>query len=60
MKVTINHETTFSKYDKVQIVQFYPNVCMIMFNNYTSEKYAKDMKDKYSIGMWKLKTIKNQ
>lgn len=55
MKPIINHETKFSKYDKVQIVQFYPNVFMIMFNNYTSEKYAKDMKDKYSIGMWRVK-----
>lgn len=54
----INHETRFSQYDKVQKVQFYPNIFMIMFNNYTSEKYARDMKDKYSIGLWKLKSLK--
>lgn len=57
MKPIINHETMFSKYDKVQIVQFYPNVNLIIFNNYTSEKSARDMKDKYSVGIWKQKTI---
>lgn len=57
MKPIINHETMFSKYDKAQIVQFYPNVNVIIFNNYTSEKSARDMKDKYSVGVWKQKTI---
>jgi len=59
MKLTINHETNYSEYDKVQLVQFYPNVSMFLFNNYTSEKYARDMKDRFSIGMWKLKQINN-
>jgi len=55
MNIIIEHSLT-TKWDKVQLVQFYPQINMIIQNNYTSEKYAKDMKDKYSIGMWRKKS----
>lgn len=54
MNIIIKHSLT-TKLDKVQLVQFYPHINIIIQNNYTSEKYAKDMKDKYSIGMWRVK-----
>ncbi len=54
MNIIIEHSLT-TKWDKVQLVQFYPQINMIIQNNYTSEKYAKDMKDKYSIGIWRVK-----
>jgi len=49
----------YTKYDKVALVQFYPNTGLTLINNYTSENFARQQKDKYSIGMWRLKQLKN-
>lgn len=48
----------YSKYDKVSLLQFYPKSGLFLTNNYTSEDFAKSQKDKYTIGMWKIKKLK--
>lgn len=47
----------YSKYDKVALVQYYPNTGLIITNNYTSESFARQQKDQFTIGMWRLKII---
>lgn len=48
----------YSKYDKVALVQFYPKSGLMLTNNYTSETFAKSQKDKYTIGIWRIKQQK--
>lgn len=49
----------FSKYDKVALVQYYPKSGLMLTNNYTSESFARQQKDQYTIGLWRLKINNN-
>lgn len=48
------------RYCVAALIQYYPQVDLILINNYTSEKNARQMKDKYTIGMWKIKQLKTK
>jgi len=41
-----------------QLVQYYPAWLRIVFVNYTSEFKARQNKDRYTVGMWKVKKNK--
>lgn len=49
----------YTKYDKVALVQFYPNTGLILINNYTSENFARQQKDRFTVGIWKAKCVHN-
>lgn len=57
MKVEITH-SEINKFHNCQLIQFYPEFKKIVAFNYTSLQYAKALVDNYSIGIWKIKTIK--
>lgn len=57
MKAKIIH-SEINKFHNCQLIQFYSDANAIMSFNYTSLQYAKALIDNYSIGIWKIKTIK--
>lgn len=57
MKVEIIH-SEIHKFDNCQLVQFYRNINEIVNFNFSSLEMAKALVDNYSIGIWKIKTIK--
>jgi len=52
MKLYIKHHF---KCRACQLVQYYPASFRIVFLNYNSESTARKQKDKYTVGIWKLK-----
>lgn len=57
MKVEITH-SEINKFHNCQLVQLYKNSNAIIHFNFTSLEMAKALIDNYSIGIWKIKTIK--
>lgn len=57
MKAKIIH-SEIDKFHNCQLVEFYRNSKEIIHFNFTSLEMAKALIDNYSIGIWKIKTIK--